>query len=164
MDVTIRKATPEDAASVHYLVKDVFNEFVAPGYSDEGINTFFDYIRPENIIESYKNNHFSLVAALQDDIIGVIHIRDFEHISLMFVDKKYHRRGIAGRLFYRALEICNKEKAQTVEITVNSSPYAVPVYGKLGFCVAGGEEIKNGIRYVPMKMTIKEHRLKKRVE
>lgn len=154
MNVTIRRGTPKDVIRIHYLVKDVFNEFVAPGYSEEGIKTFFDYIRPENIVENHNNNHFTLVAALQDDIIGVIHMRDFEHISLMFVDKKYHRRGIARRLFDGARQICKKERPQTGEITVNSSPYAVPVYNKLGFRVAGGEEIKNGIRYVPMKMTL----------
>lgn len=154
MDVTIRKAALEEANAIYCLVRGVFNEFVAPGYSQKGVDTFLDYIKPENIVESYKNNHFTLVAVRLDEIIGALHIRDCEHISLMFVDKEYQRKGIARRLFNSALEICKKERSGIKGITVNSSPYAVPVYEKLGFCMYGDEENKDGIRYVPMIMSI----------
>lgn len=36
-------------------------------------------------------------------------------------------------------------------ITVNSSPYAVPVYHKLGFVDMDVEQISDGMRYTPMK-------------
>lgn len=36
-------------------------------------------------------------------------------------------------------------------ITVNSSPYAVPVYHKLGFIDTDTEQLSDGIRYIPMK-------------
>ena len=36
-------------------------------------------------------------------------------------------------------------------ITVNSSPYAVPVYHKLGFVDTDVEQISDGMRYTPMK-------------
>ena len=35
--------------------------------------------------------------------------------------------------------------------TVNSSPYAVPVYRKLGFVETDTEQLADGMRYTPMK-------------
>ena len=76
-------------------------------------------------------------------------MQENSHISLLFVDWQYHRRGIARQLFAyirnRALN------AGCTEITVHSSPYAVPVYQKFGFIKTGPEQELNGIRYIPMK-------------
>lgn len=36
---------------------------------------------------------------------------------------------------------------------MHSSPYAVPVYHKLGFVDTGTEQVSDGIRYTPMKYT-----------
>ncbi|MBU9737013.1 GNAT family N-acetyltransferase [Diplocloster agilis] len=38
---------------------------------------------------------------------------------------------------------------------LNSSPYAVPIYKKLGFRNTDTEQLMNGIRYTPMKINIK---------
>ena len=35
--------------------------------------------------------------------------------------------------------------------TVNSSPYAVPVYHKLGFIDMDSEQLADGMRFTPMK-------------
>ena len=46
-----------------------------------------------------------------------------------------------------------KQLFRTVRIekmTVNSSPYAVPIYHKLGFKETDSEQIVNGLRYIPM--------------
>ena len=37
-------------------------------------------------------------------------------------------------------------------MTVNSSPYAVPVYHKLGFKDTGSEQMVNGLRFTPMEL------------
>jgi hypothetical protein len=63
MAVTFGIAATEQANEIHCLVKSVFNELIAPGYSQEGIDTFLDYIKPERIVERNKNNHFTLVAS-----------------------------------------------------------------------------------------------------
>ena len=86
--------------------------------------------------------------------MGVMAMRDFCHVSLFFVDKAYHRRGIAKELFSRAVEQSIQENSDFIEITVNSSPYAVEIYKKLGFVDTGGKTTKNGITFIPMKMNI----------
>ena len=56
-------------------------------------------------------------------------------------------KGIGKRLFLYMLKDNQPEK-----LTVNSSPYAVPVYHKLGFCDVDEEQIVNGIRFTPMEL------------
>lgn len=87
----------------------------------------------------------------QQKIIGIIASREFCHLSLLFVKKEYHHNGIAKELF-------NKLKAEIVEnncntkcITVNSSPFAVQIYIKLGFIPTDEEQIKDGLRFTPME-------------
>ena len=65
---------------------------------------------------------------------------------------EYHRQGIVRQLFEKML---SDYQMQGVGVfTVNSSPYAVEVYRKLGFEPTDDECITNGIRYTPMKMEI----------
>ena len=68
------------------------------------------------------------------------------HIALFFVNGAHHRRGIGKRLFQAALSDCPADR-----MTVNSSPYAVPVYHRLGFSDISAEQTVSGIRFTPME-------------
>lgn len=77
---------------------------------------------------------------------GIIATRNNgNHIALFFVNSKYHRQGIGRKLFEVVVQNSTGEK-----ITVNSSPYAVKVYKKLGFVPDSEEQIVDGIRFTPM--------------
>lgn len=65
---------------------------------------------------------------------------------MKYVDGKYHRQGIGKRLYQIARSRNNSNK-----MTVNSSPYAVPVYHKLGFIDTDTEQVVNGLRFIPME-------------
>ena len=143
------------------LVVRVFTEFVAPDYSDEGTREFMNYAEPNRMVERSQENHFALVASLLREIVGVIEVRGYAHISLLFVDPRYQRIGIAKELLRRALEICRSHKPALSEITVNSSPYAVPVYRKLGFHERGAEWEVKGIRFIPMVLELTHESHKK---
>ena len=128
----------EDIKKAINLVWRVFQEYDASDYSEEGINEFYKSIHDTNFISQL--NWYG--AFNQDELIGIIATRDNgKHISLFFVDRKYQRQGIGKRLF-RTVRI---EK-----MTVNSSPYAVPIYHKLCFKETDSEQIVNGLRYIPM--------------
>ena len=86
-----------------------------------------------------------------EKIIGVIATRNNgNHITLFFVDGKYHKKGIGKKLFEKVLK-----NATSKVITVNSSVYAVEVYHKLGFIDADTEKVDNGIRFTPMKLILR---------
>ncbi len=145
---------PGEETEVCDLVSRVFNEFVAPGYAQEGIQEFFKYVKPESLLTRFQANHIFLVAVVGDKIVGVIEIRDYDHVSLLFVDPQFQRRGIARELLRRSLATCHRHKPDLAEMTVNSSPYAVPIYEKLGFRQTEPEQVKNGIRFIPMVLKL----------
>lgn len=133
------------------MVIECFNEFVAPGYSNEGTTEFYNYVNPVSLRERLKTSgNFALLALDADLIVGVIEVRSYNHISLLFVKKEYHKRGIAKRLLQKAIDICKQANPDIKIIDVNSSPYAVTIYEKMGFIQTDVEQVKNGIRFILM--------------
>ena len=142
----IKRISLEERKEALNLVIAVFMQFEAPELNiEEGITTFKNFIDDENSIDA-----LALYGAYEgEDIIGVAATRNNgNHISLFFVDGKRHRQGIGKRLFQ---EVLKNSTAET--ITVNSSPYAVEIYRKLGFAAMDKEQLTNGIRYTPMSYT-----------
>lgn len=144
----------DDIGEAFKLVKNVFMEFDAPDYSQEGIYEFIEnIIENQEFIDKFKTYEQIMIGAFDDDkIIGVLAISKINHISLLFVDKEYHRMGIASSLvneIVRVLKLKNIDK-----IKLNSSPYARSFYKKIGFVDTDIEQVKNGIRYTPMELNI----------
>lgn len=140
MDIQIRELNDNEISQALKLTLDVFMEFEAPDYSQEGVDEFQSFLGEQEEIS--KLRFFG--ALNQGSLTGIIAMRN-EHICLLFVRKEFHRRGIAKALF---LHILKKNKSE--RITVNSSPYAIEVYGRLGFTSTNSEQVTNGIRYTPM--------------
>ena len=147
----IKEVGDKDLQRALDLVNRVFSEFVAVDYSQQGIDTFESYLRNklQEVSASLKSGDKKIWAYYQgDEILGVIATQSTSHISLMFVDKQYHRQGIARQLFNVALDWFKQNDA--AQITVNSSPYAVKAYECLGFLKTDEQQEKDGIIYVPM--------------
>lgn len=140
-----------EEGKVSALIKNVFAEYIAPDYPIEGQIEFSKYIVPEAIQERLKKQHFIMVAEYDRNIIGTIEVRDYYHVSLFFVDSQFMGKGIGKELYRKSLEICKQMKPDITKIEVNSSPYAVPIYEKLGFRVIGESQTKNGIIFIPME-------------
>lgn len=143
-DIKIKCIKNSDAALS--LVWNVFSEYEAPEYSKDGIEEFYKSIHDEAYLQQ-----LSIYGAYLDDIlVGVIATRnEGSHIALFFVDGKYHKQGIGRKLFETVKSNCKSEK-----MTVNSSPYAVSIYEKLGFCRMSTEQVVNGIRFYPMELIL----------
>jgi GNAT superfamily N-acetyltransferase len=139
---------------VHKLIKKTFDKYIAHEYSEEGIIEFEKYIGKDNLLRRQYQEHFIIVAVGGDNIVGVIEVRKPNHISIFFVDERHQGKGIGKILCNKAIEKCKKENSQIEHITVNSSPYAVCIYKKLGFKPTQSEKVKNGIRYVPMELSL----------
>lgn len=136
------------------LVYNVFMEFEAPDYSEQGIKAFEDFIEFNSVKNMFQDNILNIWACYyKEKIVGVIAVREMRHICMLFVDKNYHRKGIANSLFETVLaNVKNKPKIK--EITVNSSPYAVGFYHRLGFNDTNSEQTVDGIRFTPMKFPL----------
>jgi GNAT superfamily N-acetyltransferase len=148
--VEIIKLQKNDIKSALDLVWNVFQEFEAPDYSKQGIEEFRKFIAYNSIIDKFDKGELYFWGCIDnDDLTGVITTRGINHICMLFVNKEYHRRGIARSLFQTVEERCKSEN-NISNITVNSSPYAIEVYHRLGFFDTDKELTVNGIRFTPM--------------
>lgn len=157
MVFTIRMMNKEDLSPVIQLVTQVFNQFEAPEYSSEGVGNFLRYIDVEAFRKRMNNNHFALVAQVGETIVGVMEVRNNDHICLLFVDATYHQQGIGKTLLRVAIARSIKNSPKITEITVNSSLFAVPIYQRLGFIAIGGEKVQDGIRFIPMTLLLRRN-------
>jgi|SRR6516162_297413 predicted GNAT family N-acyltransferase len=137
------------------LVDAVFDRYVALDYSAEGVAEFRKYNRPEEMIKRLRAGHFALLATAKRKIVGVIEIRNNRHVSLLFVAPEFHGQKIATQLWHRAFRKSRAADATVREFTVNSSPYAVPIYEKFGFRQTSPEQTHNGLRFVPMNLQLR---------
>jgi len=138
------------------LVLRVFDTFVAPEFSDEGVREFKSYVTPELFAKRLKANHFVLIAKQSNTIVGMIEMRGNHHISLLFVSLGFQKRGIGKQLFVNALTHCQTNMPTLAEVDVHSSPNAVSFYESLGFKQNGDKQIKNGISFIPMLLKLSQ--------
>lgn len=144
----IRPLLPDEIEPCRSLVRSVFDRFEAPDYSREGAASFYSFL--DSVPEQFSSGALKIWAALREDrLIGVLAMRDGRHICLLFVDPGFHRQGIARSLVQTAAAFA-RESGQE-QLTVNSSPYAVPAYHRLGFSDLGPEQTADGIRFTPMR-------------
>jgi GNAT superfamily N-acetyltransferase len=153
-NIVLRLMRPGEETEIYDLVAAVFNEFIGCHYPPEGVREFLDYIRPSSLRERFLSNHFTLVAAQGQAVVGVIEVREGSHICLFFVDARLHGQGIGRGLFERALAMCREGRPDCPVIDVNSSPNSIGVYERMGFHATGSQKTINGITFVPMALEL----------
>jgi len=137
----------DEADEACALAVAVFDECVAPLYGDEGRRGFLIFAQPAALLRRRGEGYVTWVAASGPQIVGMLHVRDSCHVSMLFVECGRQGAGIARALFETALA----RFVLVGPLTVNSSPNAVGFYERVGFCATAPEQIKNGIRFVPMR-------------
>ena len=147
----IRRAYQGEWDDAMDLAWRTFLRFEADVYSEEGIRNFEDFITDTTLHKMFLAGIYKLFVALDSGkIVGMITLRGRSHISLLFVDEKYHRQGIGRALIVYLQEYLQAERTAD-RMTVNAAPYGVAFYHKLGFQDIRPEEEKDGIRYTPME-------------
>ena len=139
---TIRTLRPEEIPAAVGLIWEVFLQFEAPEYPEEGIQTFRALLGDKE--RFWKQRFYG--AFDSGVLVGTLCMRHPQHIGGFFVKANYHRKGIGRALFERMMQDYRNR-----EFTVNSSPYAVEVYQHLGFEKTSEEQLADGIRYTPMR-------------
>lgn len=130
----------EDAAT---LSLEVYLQCGKEDFDERGLESFKSFVNDKEVL----NGLVIYGAFNEDNLVGVLATKNQgEHISLFFIKKEYHRKGIGRRLF-GALIGDNPVPG----MTVNSSSYAVSFYRSLGFREVKEPQVTNGLRYVPMK-------------
>ena len=130
------------------FAKKVYIECEDESYSEQGIETFCNFVNNKKITKSFK-----VYGAFEDNVLkGIIATdRRKRHINLFFVDKVSQGKGIGKKLMSIVIDD-NKNSF----ITVNSSRYAVPIYKKIGFIKTEEEKEQDGLKFTPMKLILKD--------
>lgn len=140
--------------SVIEITREVFDEIVAPQYTQEGIDEFYRFASVESLCKRNQSDHFTIIAANEDKLSGIIEVRELKHISMFFVKKELQNKGIGKALFKNALNEILKRNPEVKLLTVNSSLNAVDAYKRLGFETLDNEQCFNGIKFIPMELKL----------
>lgn len=150
MSYEVRFADTEEWEDAMALAWKTFLEFEGDVYPPEGVRSFEDFITDSELKRRFVMGKYQmLVASSHGKVIGMISLRNETHISLLFVDRHYHKRGI-GRALIRALSEYVKDEIGRTALTVNASPYGVGFYHRMGFRDMGPEMQRDGIIFTPM--------------
>ena len=148
---TIRKARLADASQISELILKVAHYFNSSA-SDEVAPWFLASITPSAIAGNIDDPRFNyFVGFVGQALAGVIALRDTTHVHHLFVAPKFHRQGVAEKLWERARADAIVS-GNTEGFSVRSSEFAVPVYECFGFRVIGARAEKDGTVFVPMKL------------
>ena len=162
--IQIDKYQKGDETKIYQLIKKVYDEFVASDYTSEGNIFFYNWIQPAETAKRQSEGRIMLVAKSKKNIVGVIEIRDYNRISLLFVDKEYQGQSIAKNLFHKSLESCIQKDSTITKFYVNASPFSIPIYKKLGFIEVNSLQENNGIKYLPMEIDISPKKINRNTE
>lgn len=139
----VRPLKQEETGRALRLVWTVFTQFESPDYPPEGTETFKKCLNDDSYLAGIR--YYGAFDG--ETLVGIFGIRgENGHICFFFVDGSYHRRGVGSALFKRM-----REDFSDQTITVNSSPYGLPFYRRLGFAETADEQTVDGIRFTPMK-------------
>ncbi len=147
----IRKAQKEEWEDAMELAFKTFLKYEGFEYGEEGIRNFAEFVTDESLKKMFLLGEYLLFVAVENQkIIGLISLRSRNHISLLFVDEDYHRKGV-GTALIKYLQEYMLQNTKYNKITVFAAPYGVPFYHKVGFCDIGEETKKDGIVFTPME-------------
>lgn len=153
--IVIRPIQKNEWEEAMLLAWNTFLRYETADYSLEGVKSFRDFVKGKKLHEMFLMGEYPTWGAFDNGVmVGVVSMRNKSHISLLFVDGDYHRRGIATNLLKVLFEHVKDEEHLT-EVTVNAAPYAKGFYHKIGFVDLDEEKIADGIRYTPMVIEIK---------
>ena len=138
----VRPLVNDELQNAIELIWEVFLRFEAPEYSQEGINHF-----RASLDDKERTNSLKWYGAFDNEnLVGVITMREPQHIGGFFVKANCQGKGF-GRMLFESMKADYKKQ----EFTVNSSLYAVKIYEHLGFVATDTQQTVNGIRFTPMK-------------
>jgi GNAT superfamily N-acetyltransferase len=141
--ITMRPATAADYPALADLLHALALVFIVPGMPAEAAATFLRENDKDAMLAYRERGHVVTVAEIAGELAGFIAIRPPGHLFHLFVAQPFQRRGVARALWGAA-------KGDAARFTVNSSPYAIPVYTAMGFACAGPLACRHGVTFQPM--------------
>ncbi|ELH8889890.1 GNAT family N-acetyltransferase [Vibrio cholerae] len=149
MNISYELVTPEDQQLILALGEAVNEEFVIPYLSSDGQEAMRN-ARKGDIEQATNTEIYTSIKAVKNGaIVGYVAWRQGNYIAQLYVSSKYQNQGVGRGLI---TEMLKRSGASSIEL--KASVNAVGFYERLGFQSVGTEQVKNGIRYVPMLLKL----------
>jgi GNAT superfamily N-acetyltransferase len=153
--ITCEPLAPEREAEALALVRTVFDASVAPGFSEQGRASFTEFL-DRFAFSRREGKGFALTALRGDVLVGVLEVVGDGHVALFFVSADCRGLGVGAALMRRAVARCLRDDPDLSALTVNASPGSVKAYARLGFTAVDSEQVRDGIRFVPMALPLRD--------
>jgi GNAT superfamily N-acetyltransferase len=150
-DLIYREATTGDAEKISTLIIDSQKAFCFHEYTDDGKKLMLRLCGSSAIHSYIERGDIYYVAERGDFIVGVVGVRDNEHLSHNFVDKNWHRQGISNHLWKLVSAECVR-RGSCGSFNLNASTYAISVYERWGFRITGSRSHEYGLAFTPMEL------------
>lgn len=153
-EYSIRRAREDEWEESMRLAWKTFLMFQTKEYNEEGIESFRDFVSDQNLKKLFLEGAYQMFLAFcRDRIIGLITLRSGCHISLLFVDHKYQKKGVGSALVEYLSDYLLYEK-KIDYLTVDAAPSAIDFYRKIGFWDLCPMQYRQGISFQPMKKNL----------
>ena len=152
----IRPIDNADPPACARLLRASAIEFIVHESPPEGASTFLRENDEEGIRNYIAAGHVYHVAVEGGELAGFIAIRDGgdnSHVFHLFIDKRWHRQGLARRL-WEVARAATLARGGSGAFTVNASNHAVPVYASFGFERTAPTQCVKGLYFNPMRFSI----------
>lgn len=128
---------------------DSFLQSVAGTLSDEGVATFSNIAARDAFLARMKGDNLVLVADSDENVEGVIELKEGRHVAMLFIRPERQKSGIGRKLLSAALD-----HATVGAVTVSASLSSVAAYEKYGFECRGQVGESAGLVYQPMELKL----------
>ncbi len=91
--IVYRQIEPFETAAVATLAREVFDQFVAPHYQPDGISEFHRYASADALSQRHGLGHVTLVAEHSGELVGMLHLRNLCHVSMLFVRPSFQHKA-----------------------------------------------------------------------
>ena len=155
--IGIRKYQPGDAVAVSRLISQTYARFCRNEGTRAAVRRYVETYDPKGkpvaeIRKRFARTPYCFVAVHGSTVVGVVR-GTANRIGNLYVDARYHRRGLATRLVQRFEGACRK--AGSEEIVLRSSLYAIPFYQSVGYKKTTGVRNFHGHKVQPMRKKLK---------
>jgi hypothetical protein len=100
IEIKITELNERDVSEAWDLVREVFDTCVAPDYSKEGNEKYYSFVNLEYIRNWKKEDRICLVAKLDSKIMGIIDLKDTNHLTMFYevnVAIREEQKGLNNR-------------------------------------------------------------------
>jgi ribosomal protein S18 acetylase RimI-like enzyme len=148
----IRSLVPDDIPAAAALLRRAAEEFILHESTPANGAIFLAEQGEEGMRSFLAKGFVYHVAEVDGELAGFIAVRERSHVYSLYVDKRFHRRGIA-RALWDAARAAAIGPGHPGFFTVNASNHALPFYASLGFVPTAPTQA-GIVRYNPMRLAL----------